>query len=85
MIGRVINAQMFFTIPRVKLKIFLYRIYELATDRRLVYYEAEYIFQQGEFYDVIVNEYGSSPWARGLLEEFAKDLNRTESKDVSHE
>lgn len=68
-----IEWQRIFNIPAEKLNLFLIKIEEC---NELSRFEAKYIFQKQNEYDVVVVELGGRyPFMENTLEEFAKALN----------
>lgn len=68
-----IEWQRCFTIPKPKLNVFLVKIGML--DSNLGFFRMEYIFENGDQYDVVVNEYGHAyPFQENELTDFAKQL-----------
>lgn len=74
-VERKIVSQRCYKIPKNKLDLFLVRLNIGASI--LGYYEAEYIFESGEDYDVVVNGYGHhSPFMNNEIQKFVEAMNK---------
>jgi hypothetical protein len=71
--NREIRKQRCFRIPKDKLDLFLVNLSMNNGD--LVHFEAEYVFDNPNHYDVIVNRFGSYPYAENEIAKFAEKLN----------
>lgn len=72
MIRDKVTKQRCFKIPKNKLDLFLVRLD--FDSRELINFEAKYIFQNGKFYDVVVNYYGSYPFVENCIDEFVEEM-----------
>lgn len=70
--NRKIDSQRCFKIRRPKLDLFLVQLSMLSGEH--LSFEAEYIFKAGDYYDVVVNYYGSYPYQETQLEKFVEEL-----------
>ncbi len=71
--SRMINLQRCFKIPKAKLDIFLVALYVNFSNTNLSC-EAEYVFQNENDYDVVVNFYGLVTGFVDPIEEFVAKL-----------
>ena len=76
MIERRITRQRCYKIPKEKLDLLLVKL--RMSNENLIYFEAEYIFQDGNFYDVIVNTFGSYPYVENEIDKFVDKLAEAE-------
>lgn len=68
-----IEWQRCFQIPKEKLDVFLVKVRMMDSNQS--YFQCDYIFQEGDHYDVVVCEYkGSYPFQRTQIENFVEDL-----------
>jgi hypothetical protein len=67
--SRKISNQRCFKIPKDKLDLFLVKLRMSASE--YASFEAEWVFENGPDYDVVVNQYGSYPYMTTEVEEFA--------------
>lgn len=71
--SRIIQSQRCYQIPKNKLDIFLVKLKMCSS--HMTYFEAEYVFENGDVYDVIVNQYGGGfPYIEKELKEFISQL-----------
>lgn len=78
--SREIATQRCHKIPKDKLDVFLVKLTMTSSTEPRSYFEADYVFDAGDHYDVVVNQYGCYPWLSNDVESFAKKLNEPENK-----
>lgn len=70
--SRIIDNQRCYKIPKDKLDLFLVKLSMSSTSH--VHFEAEYIFENGDVYDVVVNTFGHYLYMERGIDEFAEML-----------
>lgn len=80
--SRQIDKQRCFKIPKEKLNVFLVQV---GAHYSTLHTEAEYVFDCKNHYDVVVNYYGTYPWAENNLVVFAESLTPVASSESEEE
>ncbi len=77
MYGLELNHHIFATVPRIKLPLLLIKCNEVSDTRSnsLVFFDPKWIFQQGDWYDVVICVYGSYPYQEKVLTDFITKLH----------
>lgn len=71
---RQITQQRCFKIPKDNLDLFLCKLTQETIRGGTASFEAEFIFENGPHYDVVVNTYGNCDYAEVAVEDFAEKL-----------